>query len=121
MSLQTVHTKHSHYIILKVLPSSVRSISFKGTIFLQAIPSLRPFNPDDFLATLELYGPQLTSGIRGDWEGLYRRFFRSVNFSVWFNARYQEVSDKLSALHLQALCDAVSTGRHPLCNRSNPP
>lgn len=76
--------------------------------FLQAIPSLRPFNPDDFLATLELYGPQLTSGIRGDWEGLYRRFFRSVNFSVWFNARYQEVSDKLSALHLQALCDAVS-------------
>lgn len=72
----------------------------------KAIPSLRPFNPDDFLATLELYGPQLTSGIRGDWEGLYRRFFRSVNFSVWFNARYQEVSDKLSALHLQALCDA---------------
>ncbi|XP_066951865.1 protein DENND6A [Macrobrachium rosenbergii] len=72
----------------------------------KAIPSLRPFNPDDFLATLELYGPQLTSGIRGDWEGLYRRFFRSVNFSLWFNARYQEVSDKLSELHLQALSEA---------------
>ncbi|KAK8749393.1 hypothetical protein OTU49_015333, partial [Cherax quadricarinatus] len=70
----------------------------------KAIPSLRPFNPDHFLATLELYGPHLTSGIRGDWEGLYRRFFRSVNFSVWFNARHQEVSDKLSELHLQALC-----------------
>lgn len=72
----------------------------------KAIPSLRPFNPDDFLATLELYGPQLTCGIRGDWEGLYRRFFRSVNFSLWFNARYQEVSDKLSELHLQALSEA---------------
>ncbi|KAK7074120.1 Protein dennd6a, partial [Halocaridina rubra] len=72
----------------------------------KAIPSLRPFNPDDFLATLELYGPQLTSGIRGDWEGLYRRFFRSVNFSLWFNTRYQEVSDKLSELHLQALSEA---------------
>lgn len=75
----------------------------------QAIPSLRPFNPDEFLATLEQHGPHLTSGIRGDWEGLYRRFFRSPNFSAWFNARYQEVSDKLAELHLQAVCDAVST------------
>ncbi|XP_071529524.1 protein DENND6A isoform X2 [Panulirus ornatus] len=82
----------------------------------KAIPSLRPFNPDDFLATLELYGPHLTSGIRGDWEGLYRRFFRSLNFSVWFNARYQEVSDKLSELHLQALCDADLDGW--VCSRS---
>ncbi|XP_042237259.1 protein DENND6A-like isoform X2 [Homarus americanus] len=82
----------------------------------KAIPSLRPFNPDDFLATLELYGPQLTSGIRGDWEGLYRRFFRSVNFSVWFNARHQEVSAKLSELHLQALCNADLGGW--VCSRS---
>nr|XP_053628863.1 protein DENND6A-like [Cherax quadricarinatus] len=82
----------------------------------KAIPSLRPFNPDHFLATLELYGPHLTSGIRGDWEGLYRRFFRSVNFSVWFNARHQEVSDKLSELHLQALCDADLGGW--VCSRS---
>lgn len=82
----------------------------------KAIPSLRPFNPDDFLATLELYGPQLTTGIRGDWEGLYRRFFRSINFSVWFNARYEEVSDKLSKLHLQALSDADLSGW--ACSRS---
>lgn len=27
---------------------------------------------------------------------------------MWFNARYEEVSDKLSKLHLQALSDAVS-------------
>ncbi|CAL4064311.1 unnamed protein product, partial [Meganyctiphanes norvegica] len=72
----------------------------------KAIPSLRPFNPDEFLATLEQSGPQLTTGIKGDWEGLYRRFFRSVNFSIWFNNRYQDMSDKLSELHLQALSDA---------------
>jgi hypothetical protein len=53
-------------------------------------------------------GPQLTSGIKGDWVGLYRRFFRSPNFSGWFNARYREVSQKLQALQLEALSDAVS-------------
>ncbi|KAF2356700.1 hypothetical protein FHG87_012548 [Trinorchestia longiramus] len=84
-----------------VCPLLHRNISsYKGT------PSLRPFNPDEFLATLETAGPQLTSGIKGDWEGLYRRFFRCVNFSVWFNARYREISEKLTALHLQALSEA---------------
>ncbi|KAK3888922.1 hypothetical protein Pmani_034447 [Petrolisthes manimaculis] len=82
----------------------------------KAIPSLRPFNPDEFLGTLEQHGPHLTSGIRGDWEGLYRRFFRSINFSAWFNARYQEVSDKLAELHLQAVCDADLGGW--VCSRS---
>lgn len=74
----------------------------------QAAPAPRPFNPDDFLSTLETSGPQLTSGIKGDWVGLYRRFFRSSNFSGWFNARYREVSQKLQALQLEALSDAVS-------------
>ena len=35
-------------------------------------PSLRPFDVNDFLASLEQSGPQLTSGIKGDWVGLYR-------------------------------------------------
>ncbi|KAF4532616.1 hypothetical protein B566_EDAN011529 [Ephemera danica] len=72
----------------------------------KAAPTPRPFNPDDFLATLGVSGPQLTSGIKGDWVGLYRRFFRSSNFSGWFNARYREVSQKLQALQLEALSDA---------------
>lgn len=76
--------------------------------FVQAAPAPRPFNPDDFLSTLGTSGPQLTSGIKGDWVGLYRRFFRSPNFSGWFNARYREVSQKLQALQLEALSDAVS-------------
>ncbi|PSN53146.1 Protein DENND6B [Blattella germanica] len=74
----------------------------------KAAPAPRPFNPDDFLSTLGTSGPQLTSGIKGDWVGLYRRFFRSPNFSGWFNARYREVSQKLQALQLEALSDAVS-------------
>ena len=43
----------------------------------QAAPSLRPFNPGEFLSTLVAQGPQLTSGVKGDWEGLYRRCVRS--------------------------------------------
>ncbi|CAB3369135.1 Hypothetical predicted protein [Cloeon dipterum] len=72
----------------------------------KAAPIPKPFNPDDFIATLETSGPQLTSGIKGDWVGLYRKFFRSCNFSAWYNARYHEVSLKLQTLQLQALSDA---------------
>lgn len=72
----------------------------------KAAPTPRPFNTDDFLATLETSGPQLTSGIKGNWQGLYRKFFRSPNFSGWFNVRFREVNQKLQALQLEALSDA---------------
>jgi len=74
----------------------------------KAAPIPKPFNPDEFIATLETSGPQLTTGTKGDWVGLYRKFFRSCNFSAWYNARYREVSQKLQTLQLQALSDAVS-------------
>lgn len=48
----------------------------------------------------------MTSGIKGDWGGLYRQFFRCTNFAGWFNTRYEEVSQKLQALHLEAMSDA---------------
>lgn len=69
-------------------------------------PSLRSFDTDEFLSTLERSGPQLTSGIKGDWEGLYRRFFRSPNFEGWYQHRQSEVNQKLQVLHLEALCNA---------------
>lgn len=72
----------------------------------KSTPSLRQFNPDEFLATLDNAGPHLTSGIKGDWEGLYRRFFRCINFSAWFNDRYREISAKLAVLHLQTLSES---------------
>jgi hypothetical protein len=74
----------------------------------QAAPTPLPFNPDDFIATLEAAGPQLTTGIKGDWIGLYRKFFRSPNFNGWFNMRYTDLALKLQALHLEALSNAVS-------------
>ncbi|XP_077862592.1 protein DENND6A-like [Saccoglossus kowalevskii] len=69
-------------------------------------PRLKPFLPEEFIKTLEHSGPQLTSGLTGDWIGLYRRFFKSSNFEAWLRSRQQEVNQKLSILHLDALCDA---------------
>lgn len=65
------------------------------------------FNPDDFLASLSSSGPQLTTGIKGDWVGLYKRFFRSPNFSGWFHARYTELTQQLQVKQLEKLSQAV--------------
>ncbi|CAH0561898.1 unnamed protein product [Brassicogethes aeneus] len=72
----------------------------------KAAPIPLPFNPDDFFATLEQAGPQLTTPIKGDWVGLYRKFFRTPNFKAWFHARYTELMSKLQALHLESLSKA---------------
>ncbi|KAK3609536.1 hypothetical protein CHS0354_007340 [Potamilus streckersoni] len=69
-------------------------------------PRLRPFDPEEFLKSVDHSGPQLTSGIKGDWEGLYRRFFRSQNFEGWYQHRQNEVNQKLEVLHMEALCQA---------------
>ncbi|XP_041458925.1 protein DENND6A-like [Lytechinus variegatus] len=69
-------------------------------------PRLKPFDAEEFLKTLEHSGPQLTSGLKGDWVGLYKKFFRSKNFEGWFHQRQEEVNCKLSALHLETLCEA---------------
>ncbi|XP_011501868.1 PREDICTED: protein DENND6A [Ceratosolen solmsi marchali] len=89
--------------IASLMPLQKTISPFKAT----PIPQL--FNPDDFLATLNSAGPQLTTGIKGDWVGLYRRFFRSPNFSGWFRARYLELTNKLQSIQLQALSQADLT------------
>ncbi|XP_067124662.1 protein DENND6A [Centruroides vittatus] len=86
-----------------LMPLQKNISPYKGT------PTLGPFNPDDFLKLAEHSGPQLTTGIKGDWAGLYRRFFRCVNFGGWYDARYKEVSQKLQALHMEAMSDANLT------------
>uniref|UniRef100_A0A8D0CJS6 DENN/MADD domain containing 6Aa n=1 Tax=Scleropages formosus TaxID=113540 RepID=A0A8D0CJS6_SCLFO len=70
-------------------------------------PMLRPFSQDEFMKTLEKAGPQLTSRLKGDWIGLYRQFLKSPNFDGWFRNRWKEMTQKLEALHLEALCDEV--------------
>ncbi|XP_033217598.1 protein DENND6A isoform X2 [Belonocnema kinseyi] len=87
--------------IATLMPLQKNISPFKAT----PIPHL--FNMDEFLATLSSSGPQLTSGVKGDWVGLYRRFFRSPNFSGWFQTRYAELSKKIEAIHLEALSQAV--------------
>ncbi|XP_043281251.1 protein DENND6A [Venturia canescens] len=86
--------------VASLMPLQKNISPFKAT----PIPQL--FNPDDFLATLSTSGPQLTTGIKGDWIGLYRRFFRSPNFSGWFQSRYTELTQKLQAIQLEALSQA---------------
>ncbi|XP_044740798.1 protein DENND6A [Chrysoperla carnea] len=80
-----------------LMPLQKNVSPFKGSV------TPLPFNPDKFFATLASSGPQLTSGVRGNWEGLYRKFLRSPNFNVWFNQRYTELSRQLHTLQLQAL------------------
>lgn len=69
-------------------------------------PILQVFKIEDFISTLDSTGPQLTTGIKGDWTGLYRRFLRSPNFVCWYSTRMQEATDKLRALHIEAICDS---------------
>ncbi|KAJ7329409.1 hypothetical protein JRQ81_015583 [Phrynocephalus forsythii] len=69
-------------------------------------PQIRPFHQEDFLKTLEHAGPQLTCLLKGDWLGLYRRFFRSPNFDGWYRQRRKEMMHKLEALHLEAISEA---------------
>ena len=72
----------------------------------RATPKVKPFNPDEFISSLENCGPQLTSTVKGDWEGLYRRFFKSPNFVCWYNQRHKEVAQKLQLLHLESLAES---------------
>ncbi|XP_039181286.1 protein DENND6B isoform X2 [Crotalus tigris] len=69
-------------------------------------PRIRPFHQEDFLKSLEHTGPQLTCVLKGDWLGLYRRFFKSPNFKGWFRQRHREMRHKLEALHLEAIAEA---------------
>ncbi|XP_015673393.2 protein DENND6B, partial [Protobothrops mucrosquamatus] len=69
-------------------------------------PRIRPFHQEDFLKSLEHAGPQLTCVLKGDWLGLYRRFFKSPNFDGWFRQRHREMRHKLEALHLEAIAEA---------------
>lgn len=75
----------------------------------KAAPMPKQFKQDEFLLTLESSGPQLTSKLRGDWEGLYKRFFRSPNFKAWYENRHAELTHTLQSLQLQALSDVVGS------------
>lgn len=72
---------------------------------LRAPPVLKSFRPDEFLSTVETQGPHLTSVTKGNWTGLYKKFFQSPNFTVWLNNRRSEMENKILALHLGGLSE----------------
>lgn len=74
-------------------------------------PAPNHFKPDCFLATLDQSGPQLTSPLKGDYCGLYKKFFRSPNFRDWYDLRYKELTQTLQHLQLQVLSNTVSAAR----------
>lgn len=98
---------HSFMIPLERYMASLMPLQRDISPF-KAAPTPNQFKQDDFLQTLETSGPQLTSTLRGDWEGLYKRFFRSSNFKGWYESRYAELQQTLQSLQLQALSEAVS-------------
>ena len=73
----------------------------------RAPPQPHQFKQDVFLATLDNSGPQLTSTCRGDFEGLYKKFFRSSNFKGWYETRFLELQQTLQSLQLQVLAETV--------------
>uniref|UniRef100_A0A336MJK2 CSON000202 protein n=1 Tax=Culicoides sonorensis TaxID=179676 RepID=A0A336MJK2_CULSO len=86
--------------IASLLPLQRDISPFKST------PVPNGFKQDDFIATLENSGPHLTSTCKGDWEGLYRKFFLSSNFREWYLNRHFELTQTLEAHQLQALAEA---------------
>ena len=107
-------------------------------------PQLKPFVAQDFLKHIERAGPQLTSGLKGDWVGLYRqvllcrlaldwrltceqlwflfrRFLSSHNFNTWLVSRRTEINQRLQLVHLDAISQAVSLSSMLVWSRCIPP
>jgi hypothetical protein len=70
------------------------------------IPKLKKFDGDEFLRNLkpsEL--SPLGTQLKGDLNGLYKRFFDSPNFKYWLEQKQKEAEKKLELLQLEILCD----------------
>lgn len=85
--------------LTQLMPLHSRISPFK------APPELPTFDFETFLLTLDTSGPQLTTKIKGDWLGLYRKFFNSSNFYSWYSERKGEIDRKLWTLHMESFLD----------------
>jgi hypothetical protein len=68
-------------------------------------PKIKEFDKEEFLKTLDQYGPQLTSGLKGDWKDLYKHFFSTPNFSLWLSNRQQEANAKIYSLYIEIIAN----------------
>lgn len=71
----------------------------------KSAPCLKNFEPEDFFKMIEQNKRLLTSSLKGDLVGLYRKFFMSPIFECWLQNRRREINQKLQALHIQAVCE----------------
>ena len=69
------------------------------------MPTINEFNEENFLKSLEQNGPQLTSGLKGDWKDLYRHFFSTANFRLWFSSRQEEAKKKIFAIYFETIAN----------------
>lgn len=85
----------------------------------KSVPKLKCFKTDEFLQDLKQLGPDLLpKNSKGDWPGLYKKFFDSLNFKYWYEQKKQEAEKKLESLQITLLCeyDIVSwlKGKHEI-------
>ena len=104
----TLTRTHTHTRTHTLTCTHTHTHTHTHTPYTQPPPQLRPFNTEQFLKSMEGTGPHLTTGIKGNWNGLYRKFLDSPNFVGWYTVRKEEANQKLRLLHLDQLCKAVS-------------
>ncbi|CAF4889270.1 unnamed protein product [Rotaria sp. Silwood1] len=68
-------------------------------------PIIKEFDNEEFLKTLDQYGPQLTSGLKGDWKELYKHFLLTPNFRLWLSNRRQEANSKIYSLYIETIAN----------------
>ncbi|CAM2711919.1 unnamed protein product [Rotaria socialis] len=66
-------------------------------------PTIKEFDNEEFLKTLDQYGPQLTSGLKGDWKELYKHFLSTPNFRLWLSHRRLEANAKIYSLYIEKI------------------
>jgi len=69
------------------------------------LPIIKEFDKEEFLKTLDQYGPQLTSSLKGDWKELYKHFLSTSNFSLWLSNRRQEANAKIYSLYIEIIAN----------------
>ncbi|EFO24357.2 hypothetical protein LOAG_04129 [Loa loa] len=70
------------------------------------VPQIYPFVVENFFTALDETRVMQTSGIRGDWRGLYQKFTTSLNFQDWLSRRRADLERQLRLLYLEMLCSA---------------
>lgn len=68
-------------------------------------PIIKKFDKEAFLKTLDQYGPQLTSGLKGDWKDLYKHFLSTPNFHLWLLNREKEANAKIYSLYIGTIAN----------------